>query len=326
MLASVIIPTYKRPQLLLRCLKALHEQNIKKSFFEVIVVSDGFDEETKKAIEQQKLTLNTGLEISFLHTKGKKGPAAARNLGWQNARAPYILFTDDDCVPATAWVASYIAAFKKHETYKIAFTGKIVVPLPPKPTDFEKNTAHLENVDFVTANCATTFTALEAVGGFDETFTMAWREDSDLHFSLIKNNIAIKRIENAMVVHPVRKASWGVSLKEQKKCMFNFLLLKKHPRLYKELISAGPPPNYYFMAGFFLLGLLFLFTGTQGAAITFFALWGILVISFTAKRLSGTSLSPAHVSEMLVTSAIIPFYSIYWSAFGFLKYKAAKES
>ncbi|HXL55663.1 MAG TPA: hypothetical protein VN958_05365 [Chitinophagaceae bacterium] len=84
------------------------------------------------------------------------------------------------------------------------------------PTDFERNTALLEHVDFVTANCACTKKALEKIGGLDEDFTMAWREDSAFEFDLLENDITIIKVNEAIIVHPVRTA-WGISIMEQKK-------------------------------------------------------------------------------------------------------------
>jgi hypothetical protein len=46
---------------------------------------------------------------------------------------------------------------------------------------------------------------------------MAWREDSDLHFKLILNNIPVIMLKDAVVVPPIRKAKWGISTKEEKK-------------------------------------------------------------------------------------------------------------
>lgn len=69
----------------------------------------------------------------------------------------------------------------------------------------------------------------EKVEGFDERFKAAWREDSDLHFKFLEHNIPINKSEKAVVCHPERKASWGVSVSEQKKSLYNALLYKKHP-------------------------------------------------------------------------------------------------
>jgi GT2 family glycosyltransferase len=50
--------------------------------------------------------------------------------------------------------------------------------------------------------------ALIEVGGFDERFKRAWREDSDLQFALLDKG-RIARCEEAVVEHPVRAEAWG---------------------------------------------------------------------------------------------------------------------
>ncbi len=252
----------------------------------------------------------------------KKGPAAARNAGWKIAKGKLILFTDDDCIPATDWIKNYYNAFEFYNETIIAFTGKINVPISVTPTDFELNTLHLETADFVTANCACSKTALEKVNGFDEEFTMAWREDSDLEFKLIEQGIHIIKIDEAEVTHPVRKAPWGISLQEQKKSMFNALLFKKHPKLYKAKIKQGVLWNYYFMIIFLLVCVMALFYQMKPVALGCFTCWIILLGMFTSKRLANASRSFKHVTEMIATSVLIPFFSVFWNLYGACKFKA----
>ena len=64
----------------------------------------------------------------------------------------------------------------------------------------------------------------------------AWREDSDLQFALMRAGLAIARADDAMVLHPVRPARWGVSMLQQKKSQFDALLYKKHRTLFRERI------------------------------------------------------------------------------------------
>jgi GT2 family glycosyltransferase len=48
--------------------------------------------------------------------------------------------------------------------------------------------------------------ALEMVGGFDERFTVAWREDSDLQFTLLERGMILVSALRAVVTHPIRQA------------------------------------------------------------------------------------------------------------------------
>lgn len=312
---TVVIPTYQRPLLLQNCLKALAQQSLNKSAFEVIVVSDGPDEQTAELVGKFKSEGN----FKYLHLLEKRGPAAARNLGWLCARAPVIAFTDDDTLPDRHWLESFLQMADASQAQ--AFSGRMVVPRSARPTDYEQNTANLETADFVTANCACTKQALIATGGFDERFSMAWREDSDLEFRLISHHIPILKVESAMVVHPVREARWGVSIKEQKKTLYNALLYRKHPKLYRRRIQMQPPYLYYLIVFGFIICIAGWFYHLPFLASTGAFIWLLPTIYFIVKRLCHTSLAGKHVLEMIFTSFLIPFYSIYWQWYGSLKYR-----
>ena len=315
---SVVIPTYKRVNLLQKCLFALQQQQY-KGVFEVIVVSDGEDEQTATLVAQ--FCNIEGALFMYAALPKKAGPAAARNKGWRAAQGKLILFTDDDTQPAPQWLQTYWNAYKKNNKKELAFTGKVTVSLPKYPTDYERNTAGLETADFVTANCACSKAALQKINGFDEDFTMAWREDSELEFKLMNAGVPVIKVADAMVLHPARKAAWGVSLKEQKKSMFNALLYKKHPRLFRAKIISSPVWNYYVMIFLFLFSLVFFLLKIYLLAGVLFGGWLVLEMVFVVKRLRGNSHSLSHLSEMLVTSLLIPFLSVYWTLYGALKFK-----
>lgn len=313
---SVVVPTYRRPHLLQKCLDRLQEQSFDKSECEIIVVSDGYDSVTEKVVNEfQRRHSN----IFYNHLHQKKGPAAARNLGWQKARGILIAFTDDDCLPDRKWLQGFWQVY--HGETEIAFTGQIKVPVSTPPTDYERNLSQMEIADFLTANCCCTRKALERIGGFDEQFSMAWREDSDLEFKLMLAQIPIAYKVDAVVVHPVRKVPWGISVKEQKKSMYNALLYKKYPELYRKKIGKGPRWDYYLM----LLSLVLLLTGIvlKQRWISFIALtlWVMLVSRFVRQRLSSTAKTPSHIAEMIATSLIIPLVSVYWKLYGSWKFK-----
>ncbi len=190
--------------------------------------------------------------ILYAAATDTQGPAAARNLGWRMARGAIIAFTDDDCLPEPGWLAHGCAAIYSGLD---AVSGQVIVPVHGPPTDYEKNISRLAESEFVTANCFIRRCVLEACDGFDERFRMAWREDSDLHFRILDHSYKHGRAPDARVVHPVRPPPWGVSIREQRKSMFNALLYKKYPGLYRARIQAHPPLKYYVIvlscSGFF---------------------------------------------------------------------------
>jgi glycosyltransferase involved in cell wall biosynthesis len=315
---SVIIPTYKRPALLLECLRCLEHQVISSQQFEVIIVSDGYDEVTAAAVSNYQQ--NSRLMITCLHTDGKKGPAAARNLGWQHAHASLIAFTDDDCQPTPYWLSSILEAYKGEEL--IVYSGFTQVPVPRKPTDFALNTFHLQTASFITANCACTKQALIKTGGFDERFKAAWREDSDLEFKFLTFHIPIVKIKEAVIIHPVRTGvPWGVSIKEQKKGLYDALLYKKYPDLYRSRIQGQPLWNYYGMIVLTLTLIVAIIKQDYRWALFSGVVLLFLLLFFFVKRIMPASKSPKHITEMLFTSMVIPFVSVYWRLYGAVKYR-----
>src|SRR5262249_36180503 len=146
--------------------------------------------------------------------------------------------------PGPGWLAAG-AGLCERDPSLAAVAGRVVVPLPERPTDYERDAAGLEQGEFVTANCFCRRDALEAVGGCDERFAAAWREDSDLQFTLLARGARMTKAPDAVVVHPVRQAPWGVSLRQQRKVRFDALLYRKHPDLYRRRIRPWTPWDYY---------------------------------------------------------------------------------
>ena len=230
-----------------------------------------------------------------------------------------IAFTDDDCLPEQTWLASLYKTYQGES--EVAYAGKVKVQLSEEPTDYARNASNLETTEFVTANCCCTKLALERVEGFDERFSMAWREDSDLEFKLLDQSIPVVKVEDAIVVRPVREAHWCVSIKEQKKGVFNALLFKKFPQLYRKKIQNSPPWNYYMITVAVLCLVVSLFLGLKPLAVVFAIFWIALTENFIAKRLRLTTRNLNHVFEMIVTSTVIPLVSVYWQLYGAIKYR-----
>ena len=143
---SVIIPTYNRPNLLKKCVNALLGQDFTGTF-EIIIVSDGEDAATENLIRQFRSD-----SIQYFQLDRHRGPAAARNKGTAEAKGELILFTDDDTIPQSNWISKFWQLYKRSRTRKIAFTGKVTVPVSKIPSDYELNIAGLETAEFVTAN------------------------------------------------------------------------------------------------------------------------------------------------------------------------------
>jgi glycosyltransferase involved in cell wall biosynthesis len=309
---TVVVPTYGRPALIERCLQALSSQTLPLEQYEIVVVADGPDAATRAAVER------TGMAVRLLELTRRRGPAAARNAGWRAARAPIVAFTDDDTLPAPEWLAEGLSAIRRGCD---AVSGRVVMPVPGVPTDYERDAARLGSAEFVTANCFVTVATLRSIGGFDERFELPWREDSDLQFALLEHGARLEHEPRAVVVHPIRGGRWGVSLSQQRKVQFDALLYKKHPKLYRERIRRAPRVDYYATVGALAAGLGAAMAGWWALAMAAAAAWLVLTVRFCAERLAGTRKDLRHIGEMIATSAAIPPLAVFWRFVGAVRFR-----
>lgn len=317
---SVVVPTWRRPDLLRRCLDALCSQTLPGQAYEVIVCDDGPDADTRGLVDAMAQARQEagGPSIRYLPVSTTQGPAGARNRGWEQARAEIVAFTDDDTMPDPAWLAQGLAAMGSDLA---AVSGRVLMPLPDPPTDYALNESGLTTAEFVTANCFVRRDALQAVGGFDERFTMAWREDSDLQFKLLQHAFVIGRAPEAVVVHPLRPARPGISIRQQRKVYFDALLYQKHPARYRRHIRAHPPWHYFAIVASLLLMLLAAILRAPLLGGIALLVWAPLTLAFAWRRLRRTSHAPGHVLEMLLTSIAIPPLSVYWRLLGAWRFR-----
>ncbi len=322
---SVVMATYKRPRLLARCLDALLAQTLPGDAYEIVVVDDGRTEDTRELVSDYAIrsAARGGPELRYLQSQGTRGPAGARNRGWRAARGALIAFTDDDTIPDPDWLAQGEAAMAVRG--RVAAWGRVHVPLPEQLTDNARNTAGLENAVFVTANAFVRTEALEAVGGFDERYERAWREDTDLYFALLDaypHERAVVAAPQALVVHPVREAPFLVSIGQQANMAFDALLWKKYPTLYDRYVGMPrPPPNYL---GIVLATLVAVAAAPLAPPIAGLgALVAVgLIVHFAVRRLRGLDKSPRQVADMLLSSIAIPYVSLYWRMVGAWRWRA----
>ncbi len=105
MIVTVLIPTYRRPQDLARCLKALEKQT--RSADEVLVVVRDTDTETQTFLEAFKpysLPIHTVIMCV-------SGQVAALNAGLDAAQGDIVAITDDDAAPHSDWLERIEAHF-----------------------------------------------------------------------------------------------------------------------------------------------------------------------------------------------------------------------
>jgi glycosyltransferase involved in cell wall biosynthesis len=194
---SVVVPTRDRPGPLAACLAALGEQA------EVIVVDDGSRDRAGVA------AVVAGAPHARLVRGEGRGPAAARNLGAAEARAPIVCFTDDDCRPDPGWVDALARRIEAGAAV-VAGPTRNACPGDPYAAASQAITNRLTGASLDPSTGTVGFAPTSNVAcradvhrslPFDETYPLAAGEDRDWCVRLAGRGIAIAFEPRAGVDH-----------------------------------------------------------------------------------------------------------------------------
>jgi GT2 family glycosyltransferase len=202
---SVIVPTYARPRQLAACLESLARLDYPRDRFEILVVDDG----SGTPPEALTASFRDRLDVTLL-TQRHAGPAAARNAGAARARGRFLVFTDDDCLPAPDWLRRLEAAFEHTPDHMLG--GRTLNRLTGNPYATASQVI-LEAVYafynpgptavgfFASNNLALPAGLFRTVGGFDETFPLAAGEDREFCDRWRQRGYRMAYIPEAVVLH-----------------------------------------------------------------------------------------------------------------------------
>jgi succinoglycan biosynthesis protein ExoM len=102
---SVVVPTFRRPELLQRALAScLDQQGIEPGSMEIVVVDNAPEASARAAVEALKTTeAAAGLSLHYVH-EPRPGISHARNAGIRQSAGAFIAFLDDDEVAGPLWL------------------------------------------------------------------------------------------------------------------------------------------------------------------------------------------------------------------------------
>lgn len=170
-LVSVIIPTYKRSEMLPRAVKSVLEQSYKN--IEVVVVDDNDPDTTwRKDTKERMLQFKNDSRVKYIcHEKNKNG-SVARNTGIKNSSGEIIAFLDDDDIYLPKKIEKQVAFLLEHPEYMAVYSGWIrgnqtILPTHQGDLSFDilsGNNIIYTNVIMMWKKCS------EEFGGWDETF------------------------------------------------------------------------------------------------------------------------------------------------------------
>ena len=215
MKCSVIIPTRQRSAVLRETMESLGGQTEKN--FEVIVVVDGEDAETRSLAE----TYKAAFPLRWVFVPEHKGQAHARNAGAAAAEADILVFLDDDTRPVPDWTHHHLKHHRASTgSVETGVLGKVVdqhaSPPSSRTEQYLRDTripglAHFEgslqkeSLEFAKVAAFGLNTSIPrktflAMGGFDEKL-ISLDEDADFGARLYDRGVRFKPEPEAIVYH-----------------------------------------------------------------------------------------------------------------------------
>jgi HAD superfamily hydrolase (TIGR01662 family) len=187
--------------------------------------------------------------------------------------------------------------------------GRVRVPLPEdrEPTDWERGTAGLATSSWITADLAYRRDALAAVGGFDERFPRAFREDSDLALRVLDTGVRLVR-GRRWITHPVRPVDRWVSLRVQAGNADDVLMRRLHGRNWRTRADAplGRRPGHLAVTAAAVAAVGLAAAGRPRTAVLAAAAWLAGTAEFAWARIAPGPRTADEITTMVLTSAAIP--------------------
>jgi len=196
MLISVVIPTYNRLPILIKCLNALENQFFieKPHNYEILIVDDG---STDGTTDWLKNNIDIFPHLRLLQ-QSHGGPAMGRNLGVNNSKGDLIVFIDSDLVVDKFFLSNHVdsltSAWKKLGNRKCFTYGSVINTSNfDNPNSESFKLQDLSWAYFATGNVAIDKKVLEISGLFDTSFQLYGWEDLELGERL--RNMGVKLIK-----------------------------------------------------------------------------------------------------------------------------------
>ena len=178
--------------------------------FRLCVVDQSVDDATFRALGD----LPRDTRMSIL-TRPAQGLAAARNVGVEQASAPIIAFTDDDCEVAPDWLIALAAAFASDERIGVVFgsvdpcaydrTAGFVPAYRVARTLTSRGISRKAHVEGLGACMAVRRSVWKALHGFDELLgagaPLRSAEDSDFAMRVLLRGYSAHETPDATVNH-----------------------------------------------------------------------------------------------------------------------------
>lgn len=207
-LISVVIPTYKRSEFLIRSIESVFNQTYKN--IEVIVVDDNGDNEYRKKTKQRlKEKYSDNDRLIYIENSENIGAANSRNRGAGLSKGEYLCFLDDDDVFIKDKLETQYEFMEKHG-YEMSFSDIKMYDQNEKLIDVRSHKAYvcsLNNEELLVQHILHHLTPTDAYmftrEGFKKSGGFADRAVSDewvLMLNAILNGVRIGYLEKITAI------------------------------------------------------------------------------------------------------------------------------
>ncbi len=282
---SVVVPAYNAAPTIGACLEGLLAQSVPRHRYEVIVVDDGSDDQTKQVVR--------GYDVHLID-QPHQGPARARNRGVAEARGEIVLFTDADCVPANDWIGQMVTPFEDPEVvgvkgaYRTRQKGILPRFVQCEYEERYQRMARLRQIDFIDTYAAgyRREVFLEQ-GGFDIRYPDASVEDQEFSFRLAERGYKMIFNPQAVVYHQHPRTVGAYFKRKFNIGYWKVMVLQRHPQ--KAVSDSHTPQSLKVQMGVVLLlipvvGLVVL-TGLVLPFLVAAILYAVSVLPFVVRTL-----------------------------------------
>jgi GT2 family glycosyltransferase/tetratricopeptide (TPR) repeat protein len=240
---SVIVPTYNRLPILMKCLAAMEAQTLASNDFEVIVIDDGSSDGTQEALKNY----HPPFRFQYLR-QTNSGTGAARRNGVAHASGEYLLLMNDDTICDRDLLEQHLRTQTKYASGRWAVLGNFQYPVEARrralsqyfcvePFMFPQVSMEAGcpygYSHFITCNLSIRRDAVVEAGSFDPTYKLS--EDTELGIRLHEMGYRVLYHPEAHAFHDhlpyparnlIRRARvYGADY---------FYMFGRHPRVMKE--------------------------------------------------------------------------------------------
>jgi glycosyltransferase involved in cell wall biosynthesis len=238
---SVTIVTRNRASVLGHCLRALTDQSLDPSLYEIVIVDDGSTDETSAVIAAAQREARC--EIRAFRFPEHRGVSAARNLSIREAHGAIIVFVDSDGLVPPSFLAVHLAAHRESQRHVICRGPIIATDSLRHPFAARWSLLDLNTSFFDTSNASVRREDLLRAGLFDELL-FHWE---GLDMGLRLRRLGLRRVyrANAPLYHyllPVAAESLAaLLLKEEDRARSARRFFALHATLEARLITSQTP-------------------------------------------------------------------------------------